>query len=193
MEALGHRQLPVVRQGRFLGLVSSGDLRALPDRELRLEDADLPLDRGFVYHNQHVYDALRFAARHRAAVVPVLDEENRYAGLVTAMDLIVCLADLHAANAEGGILQLEIDARDYLPTEIARLVEANDASIVSLGARAAESGRMEITVKVNRLDLTRIVSAFNRSHYKVAGFYHQSEFPDDMQARYEAFMKYLNT
>jgi CBS domain-containing protein len=195
MEELGYRQLPVVQKGRYLGLVSDSDLRRMPGRDQRLDAAALPFNRGFVYHNQHVYDALRFAARHRAAVVPVLDEENRYAGLVTALDLIACMAELHSAHAEGGILLLETDARDYLLTEIARLVEANDAAVLSLGARraAAESSRMEITLKVNRIDLTRIVAAFNRSNYKVTGFYHQSEFPGDLQARYDAFMKYLNT
>ncbi len=193
MEQFGLRYLPVIENGRFLGIISESSLLVLKDRSGAISTLDLPLDRACIYSHQHIYDALKFATGHRYPVVPVLDEEDQYAGLITIWDLLECIADVNAVNAEGGIIQLEIERRDYMLSEIAQLVEAHDASIISVSAvPAADHLKTEVTIKVNRVDLTRILAALTRYNYKITGHYHQSEFSEDLQERYDAFMKYLN-
>jgi hypothetical protein len=51
---------------------------------------------------------------------------------------------------------------------------------------------LELTLKLNVTDLTRIESAFFRYNFKVLAVYHHSEFSDDLQTRYHSLMNYLN-
>mgnify|MGYP000356383975 CR=1 FL=1 len=47
-------------------------------------------------------------------------------------------------------------------------------------------------LKINKKDLTSIVSAFGRYNYEIKATFHESIFDDDLQSRYEQFMNYLN-
>ncbi len=192
MDEFRMRYLPVVKDWSYLGIVSESDLLGLSDATQPLEHYSLPLDRAFVFDSQHVYEAVNFVCRYNYPVVPVLDANEKYAGLVSVMDLIESFAELNAVKAEGGIIHLRINSRDYMLSQISQLVEANDASIISLSVLPSYDGAtLDVTIKINRIDLTRILAAFNRYNYQVVEYYHQSEFSDDIQSRYDAFMNYL--
>lgn len=186
------RYLPVVSGREYLGIVSENDLLGLGDKSKPVGEFSLPLDRVFISDSQHVFDAIRFVTRFNYPVVPVLDNENLYAGLITVMDLIQCFSELNAVETPGGIIRLEVDSKNFLLSEIAQIVESHDASIVSLSAvQTPDGSKTNITLKVNRIDLTRILAALYRHNYDVKAYYHQSEFPEDLQNRYDAFMNYL--
>lgn len=192
MDEFRLRYLPVVNGTNFLGIISESDVLGLSDKEKKIESYSLPLDRVFIFDNQHVYDAVKFVSNYKYPVVPVLDSENKYAGIITVMDLIDCFADLNAVKTPGGIIHLEVNAHDYVLAEIAQLVEANDCSIISLtAAPSADGSKIEIIFKVNRVDLTRVLAALFRYNYNVKEYYHQSEFTEDLQNRYDSFMRYM--
>lgn len=192
MEEFRLRYLPVIRDQEFLGIISETDIMGLSDRNKALEYYALPLERVFVYDNQHVYDAVKFVSNYNFSVVPVLDNEQHYAGLISVMDIIDSFSELYAVKAPGGIIELEINQKDYSLSEIAQLVESNDGSIMSLHANpSADQTKIYVTIKVNILDLTRILAGFYRYNYNVTAYYQQNEFSADMQNRYESFMNYL--
>jgi Mg/Co/Ni transporter MgtE len=192
MDEFRLRYLPVIRNQDFLGIISESDIMGLSDRKKPLEHYALPLERVFVYDNQHVYDAVKFVSNYNFSVVPVLDNEQHYTGLISVIDIINSFSELYAVKAPGGIIELEINQKDYLLSEIAQLVEANDGSIMSLHSNASgEQTKINVTIKVNILDLSRILAAFYRYNYNVTAYYQQTEFSADMQNRYESFMNYL--
>ncbi|MFI5218445.1 MAG: CBS domain-containing protein [Bacteroidia bacterium] len=192
MEEFRLRYLPVIRNQDFLGIISESDVMGLGDRKKALEHFTLPFERVFVYDNQHVYDAVKFVSNYNFSVVPVLDSEQHYAGLISVMDIIDSFSELYAVKSPGGIIELEINQNDYSLSEIAQLVEANDGSIMSLHADpSADQTKINVTIKVNILDLSRILAAFYRYNYNVTAYYQQNEFSADLQNRYESFMNYL--
>lgn len=193
MDEFRLRYLPVVKDQEYIGLISESDIMGLSDRKLPLEHyTSLPLERVFIYDNQHVYDAVKFISNYNFPVVPVLDNEQQYSGLISVMDIIDSFSELYAVKAPGGIIQLEINQNDYVLSEIAQLAESNDASIMSLSANlSADQSKIDVTLKVNIVDLSRLLSAFYRYNYNVVAYYHQSEFTGDLQNRYDSFMNYL--
>ena len=54
-----------------------------------------------------------------------------------------------------------------------------------------ENETFDLTLKINQQELSRILSSFNRRGFIVKEFYHQSEFTDDIQSRYDSLMNYL--
>jgi CBS-domain-containing membrane protein len=192
MEEFRLQYLPVIHEKEFLGLVSETDILSMADRNKKLGEAALPLDRAFIYENQHLFDAIRFVTRFNYPVVPVLNSQNQYAGIITVNDLIDTFAVTNGVMIPGGIIHLQLKPREYLFSSLARLIESNDASIISLSSYpSADGSHLEVIIKVNRLDLTRILAALARNDYQVTGYFQQTESSGVINDRYDSLMSYL--
>jgi len=101
---------------------------------------------------------------------------------------------LTAVEKDGGIIVLEINQNDYSLTEIAQIIESNDAKILSLYVKSHyDSMKMNITIKVNVTDITAIIQTFNRYNYIVKASFMESDKQNDIfDSRYRSFMKYLS-
>jgi len=86
-----------------------------------------------------------------------------------------------------------LNLHDYSLSEISRIVESNDAKILSLYISShTDSTKLEVTIKINRTDLSAIIQTFNRYNYTIKASFHQSEYVDDLKDRFDSFMSFLN-
>lgn len=193
MEEFKVTHLPIVNKEDFLGLISEEDILGLNSPEEPIGNHPLSLIRPFVTEDQHVYEVIKIVTRLKLSLVPVLSVKDQYLGVITIPDLMESFATLTAVNNPGGIIILELNINDYSLSEIAQIVEGDDAKILSLYVSPhPDSTKMEVTLKINKTDLTRILASFYRYEYQVKASYHESEFKEDMQDRFDSFMNYLN-
>ncbi|MCD6597059.1 MAG: CBS domain-containing protein [Bacteroidales bacterium] len=194
MEIFRVSHLPIVNNKEFLGLISDTDIYDLNLADDPIGKHNLSLFSPYILENQHVYEAIELVSRLKLTVAPVLDVNKHYLGLITTSDLIKCFADLTAVNNPGGIIVLELNQNDYSLTQIAQIVESNDAKILSLYINSPkDSMRLEVTLKVNRTDLYGIIQTFERFNYEIkAQFMEDDEMDSLYSSRYESFMKYLS-
>jgi Mg/Co/Ni transporter MgtE len=148
----------------------------------------------FVTMSQHIYEVIELASELQLSVVPVLDEENTYQGVITLTDLLHYFANVSALKQPGGIIVLELNANDYSLSEIAQIVESNNARVLSVYITSpANSTKMEVTIKINHKDLTSIVQTFIRYNYIIkASFMDENDLNSLYENRYDLFMKYLS-
>ena len=185
--------LPIVNNSQFLGLISEVDIMDLNDADQPLGNHKLSLVRPYVFESQHIYDVIKLIAEQNLTIAPVLDQNEMYLGMISLQDLVANFAKMGAVNNPGGIIILELGLRDFSLTEIARIVGSNDALILSSYITShQDSTKLELTLKINKTDLTRILQTFERFNYTITASYHQNEFLDDMRDRYDSFMNYLN-
>lgn len=93
----------------------------------------------------------------------------------------------------GGIIVLQINLRDYNLVEIAGIAEANDAKIMGLYTYSSDdSMKLEVTLKMNSLDISAILLTFSRYNYLIKASFGQSDLDNLLRDRYEALMSYLN-
>ncbi len=185
--------LPIVDGTEYLGLVSETEIYDAQLADEPFTKCKLSLIRPYVLENQHVYEVIKMISNINLTVLPVLDEELQYAGLIPAASLTHIFATLAATREPGGILVLEMNNLDYTLAQIAQIVESNDCKILSCYVNhIPDSTRMEVTLKLNRQDLSPIIQTFNRYNYNVKASFHQKEFGDDMKNRWDSFMNYLN-
>lgn len=183
--------LPVVNGADFLGLVSDQDLIEITDHSQAI-GTSLPLYQS-VQDSQHVYDVIRMIHELQLTAVPVVDDKKKYLGLISMNSLVTYFAQLTAVDHPGGIVVLELGARDFQLSEIARIVEANDALILSSYIRSfSGSTKLELTMKISKTDLTHIIASFERFNYLVRASFHQASHRDDTMDRFDSFMHYLN-
>ncbi len=185
--------LPVINGKNFIGLIKQSDLleNSVPATLLQAEET--PLSRIFVYSNQHVYDVVKFASLHKCDIIPVLKDNQEYEGLITINDLVEYFAESKSVYMPGGIIIIELRFTDFSMTQIAQIIESDGAHILSTSVTATGDPQLiELTLKIDKVDISRILSAFYRYNYHVTASYFQSEFGDDVKNRYESLMNYLS-
>ncbi|MFC1731910.1 CBS domain-containing protein [candidate division KSB1 bacterium] len=193
MDELKVSHLPIVNNVDFLGLISEEDIYNLNDLAAPIGDHKLSIKRSFIDKYQHIYDAIKLISELNLSLIPVLDDKNKYIGVITLQKLIEHFAHTLSINNPGGIIVLEINTSDYLLSEIAQIVESNDAKILSFYVTSYEdSTKMELTIKINRMDINGLLQTFNRYNYTIVASFSEKDYLDDLMERYDSLMNYLN-
>ncbi len=186
-------ELPVVDGEQFLGLITEDDLIEVFDEELPVTTVPLSKTNSFVRDNQHIYDVIRLFYAQKLSVVPVLDMQNNYLGLINLNALNDYFATLTSAIEPGAIIVLEINNRNNSLVQMAQIVESDKAQILSSYVRSfPDSTRLEVTLKINKKDVSAIVASFNRYDYIISAVYNQVQVEDDSRNRYDLLMNYIN-
>jgi len=193
MEQFKVSHLPVVNNRELIGVVSESDLLDYNKPHETFESAKIPLLKPVIHFNQHVYDLLKLMTSLNLTIMPVLDENEHFKGSISLKGFVQNLANLIAVQNPGGVIVLELNVNDYSVTQIGNIVEGNDAKILSLHvASVPESTRIEVTIKVNKEDLSRIIQTFNRYNYTIKATFQQGGYHDDLKNRLDEFMHFLN-
>lgn len=194
MEDLRVSHLPIVNNKSFLGLLSDTDIYDLNKPDEPLGNHKLSLIRPYILHNQHFYDVIRLISEQKVTLVPVLDDNNDYLGCITLAALIDKLANTASINQPGGVIVIQVNSIDYSLSEIARIVESNDAKILSSYITSFnDNTKFEVTIKVNKIDVSSIIQTFNRFDYIItASFSEENNLDDLINDRYNSLMSYLN-
>ena len=194
MEELRVNQLPVIKDGKYMGLISEEII--LEGNELDLEVAAYRLigENCYVKESQHLFDVLKIATDHGVDVVAVINEDGGFEGVVTVQDTMRAFAQTAAVQSPGGILVLSMKQLDYSLSEIARLIESNDAQILSssIAPDLQDDSKIRVTVKLNVLDLSRIIATLERFGYTIIGNFQESALLSNDKERIDILLKYLD-
>ncbi|MGI8601190.1 MAG: CBS domain-containing protein, partial [Chitinophagaceae bacterium] len=95
-------------------------------------------------------------------------------------------------NEPGGLIVLEMEGKDYSFAEISRIVESNDAQITQLNTYTdTESGVMQVTIKVTKLEISDIISTFQRYEYNVKYYFGEELYTNELKDNFDNLMHYL--
>jgi acetoin utilization protein AcuB len=191
MDELRVNDLPVVENGLFLGLANESDFLNAEVYQGEIQ-AELDLLNVSVSPDSHVLDVLKVISENDITVVPVVDEGNNYLGSITSADLLDHLAEMLGVMREGGIIVLQVFERDHSIQQIARIIEENNAKILSLSVVPASEGNLEMHIKIDLPDLNPILQSLERFNYNVLSKFQASQFDDELKDRYNELMRYLN-
>ena len=195
MEIFRISHLPIVNNQEFLGLISDSDIYDFNDSDQPVGNHHLSLIKPFVRDNQHLFEIITIASMMKLTVIPVLDDKNHYLGVVLTSDLIDSMAKMSSLKEPGGIIVLTLTHNDYSLSQIAQIVESNDAKVLNLYITSSpDSSQMEITLKLNTSNLLPVLRTFERFSYDVAAWYSDSDEMDSFYGdRFGSFMKFLDT
>jgi acetoin utilization protein AcuB len=185
--------LPVLKNGNFVGVISESDILDKMDLDETLDKLFDHLPRPFVFDNVHLYEALAIISELKLSVLPILDKTEKYLGCTSIHHLITLIANTGCIKERGGIIILEMNQIDYSMSQIAQIVESNNAKILSSYVMSSpDSSKIEVTLKINQIELNRIIRTFERYDYIIKASFQKSSNDDDMQFKFDALMNYLN-
>lgn len=194
MEEFRCNYMPVVDEGKLLGFISEEIILETNDIEKYVKDFNLAGLNCYVHLDTHFYDILKIAADNKLQMVAVLNDSQIYCGVITVQDTLTSFAQTAAVQLPGGILVLSMTHVDYSLAEISRLVEENHAKILSSIVKEdpLDPGKLRLTLKINQIDLSRIVATLERFGYKVIGRYHETKNVGDEKERIDMLLRYLD-
>ena len=187
------KHLPVVEGEKLIGILSEEDIFNHKLYE-PIGQYNFSLLRRFAVQNtDHVFEVMRIMGDNRLTVIPVVDQQGNYQGLIAQNDLLRYFANSASFTEPGGVLVLEMARRDYSMGTIARIVEEEDAKILSSFITSGSNQEtLELTVKVNRQELSRIIASLERYDFVVKQSFTELDYADTLQERYDSLMNYLN-
>jgi predicted transcriptional regulator len=184
--------LAVADGEKFAGIASEEFLMQAPDdtREIREHKEGFPFL--FVNEKEHFLKALQIAVDNRLSMVPVVGENNELMGMVSYRELLKKASEFINVKEPGGLIVLELDRNNYSFSELSRLVETNDAQITQLNTLTdLETGLMQVTIKINKAEVSDIVATFQRYEYNVKYYFGEELYENELRSNYDNLMNYL--
>lgn len=194
MEIFRVSHLPIVNNQDFLGLISDTDIYDTNQPEEPIGNHPLTLLKPYVTTEQHLFEVVGLASRLKLTLVPVLDSNNHYKGVITTNDLIRHIAGISSLDQTGGIIVLELIERDYSLSQIAQIIEGNNVKVLSMYITSPpDSTRLEVTLKLNTTDLSSVIKTFERYNYDLKTWITSDDSMDRFYSeRFDLLIKYLN-
>jgi acetoin utilization protein AcuB len=182
--------LPVVDENKFLGILTEEQLSNADDNDI-LKDLRIPDSSIFVQANDHFLKAIQLAVINKINFVPVVEDEQ-IIGIVTYNDLLRNASDFLSLHEPGGLIVLELEGKDYSFSEISKIVESNDAQITQLNTYTdTETGIMQVTIKVTKIEISDIISTFQRYEYNVKYYFGEELYTNELKDNFDNLMHYL--
>jgi len=185
--------LPVLEGRSYYGLLSEANVMDLSDPESSIGEAMDEMERPFVFDSQHIFDVIKLMGEEHLSVVPVIDDKGIFLGAISIFEVIKQIGNVSGITDPGSVVILEMPKRNYSLHEIAKIVEENEARILSsFSHSAADLDNMEVTLKIDRAEISGILQSFERWEIRVKASFQGSQYQEDLQDRYEELMKYIN-
>ena len=186
------RHLPLLKGNTYQCLVSEKDLLGLADLSLPLGEPLLVSPA--VRPADFIFEAMSLTTRYGLSLLPVVSEEGEYQGAVLPERLLAEVSKWCAADGGGSVIVLEIWPQDYALSEIARLVESNNAHLLSLlSYHDITTGRTRIVLKIDLEDASPVIRSFERFDYTVVYHFMRSGVIDnELRQRMDELLFYMN-
>ena len=193
MNACYSPALPLVNAEGKLHAIVTEEFLLSKNVELHLAAMQIPEVFPALNQRNHFVDAIRILGQTKLPVVPVVDDSLMYQGAVSATSIMEFLYNSGSIDDRGTTIMVEMNPRDYTMTEISRLIESEQAKILSSFVYSDQrSELLQLSLKLNVMDASHIVATLERFGYKVFDFSLSTEQQiDQLKDRIDSFLAYL--
>jgi len=187
------KELVVLNGDDYIGLVNETILLDAEDEEALLSSIKINTAPIQLKFNQHPYDALVMITVYNSTIIPILDQDNKYIGVSTQLDILKAISSIQSQNESGAIIVLAIGLHDFSLSQIAHLVESDNCRILNCATKInLESDNIEVTLKVDKSNINALLNSFLRHNYLVLETHNTIAAFDDTADRYQQLMNYIN-
>ena len=186
--------LAVVEKEIYLNIISDKEILDWNSQEEKIKDHLPNLASPYVLYNQHLLDIVEIVEKNNLSVIPVLNKETKYQGVITNKKLLYTIAKSSGVQSKGSIFVIEINDYDYSLSELSSIIESNDTKILSLYITSIPNSRkIEVTIKVNQINIRPIIKDLERYSYNIINLYKENQEDNDLiMERYLSLMKFIN-
>ncbi len=194
MDLLSTTSFPVAdADNRVIGMIELNTLVDAGDENNDLHQ--LTLDKPiYINQSQHVFEAARLMLSHELYILPVVDEEMNFLGMVRKKEVLKALGEMFNLSAFGSVITVGVEQVDFSLTDLVRIAEEEGAKILGVGVQqpGSNSDMYYISFKLNIEESSTISSAFRRYGYLVTSEANSQELKADYEERANELLRYLD-
>ncbi len=193
MDEFKLNHIPVVNETEYVGLLSDDMVYDYNQLKDPISNINFLGKQQSVLENAHFFQVMLLISSYKLSVVPVCDEQRNYKGSISTKKLINVFSKQSGFNSSGAVITLLVNDFDYQLSQIAQIIESNDAKILSLYSENLESNnQLKLTIKISDGKLGAVLQTFSRYDYTVQDVFSDDEINNQSKQRYDHLMKYLN-
>ena len=166
------RHLPVVKNDRMVGWITSRDLREvlLASMLEKITVADVMLSSPItVTPETQVEEAARLIYEHKIGGVPVL-EGDRLVGVITMLDLISAFLSMLGLLRTSSRLDLLLEDRPEVLEEATNLINEAGGRVINVALGPNREGKRFYYFRITKCDLNPIIDVLKQHGYQVVDF-----------------------
>jgi CBS domain containing-hemolysin-like protein len=182
---------PVLEEGVYIGCIALDDVETF-DPDKKITDYRYTLEHFFARNTMIWLDVLEVFAKNHTNVVPVLDENNVYAGYYELEDIIKFFHETPFLKEPGGIIVVQKAVLDYSMSQITQIVESNNGKLLGLFISEATVDTVQITMKISLGAMNEIIQTFRRYNYEIISEHQEDNYINNLKERSDYLDKYLN-
>lgn len=145
---------------------------------------------------QHIQELAGLAVDESLQIIPILDEENLYAGSVVVSEMLRQFSKQMNNQETGAIVVIKVSQINYSLAEISRLIESNNIKIINSYFSSNHLGFEEdstLTLKLNKTDVSAAIATLERFGYSIEGVYGHTPIESIDRHRLNHLLRYLET
>ncbi|TVZ07687.1 CBS domain protein [Cellulophaga sp. RHA_52] len=181
----------VVDDNRLIGMIAENDFKSF-EKGKKIEDYKYQLENFTVNSDTSWLDVLEVFSKNDANILPVLDKNEAFVGYYDLTDIVALFIGTPFFTEPGGILVVAKGMSDYSFSEVAQIVESNNAKLYGAFITEIENDVVQITLKITSANLNEITQSFRRYNYSILFGNDDDLFLQDLKERSNYLDKYLN-
>ncbi|HKJ32830.1 MAG TPA: CBS domain-containing protein [Balneolales bacterium] len=195
MKNYGLENVPVIDQvtSKYLGLVSKKMMlehTREEDTDILTETTQYPVK---AYQEQHLFEAAGIIIRNDLEVLPIVDFENNYLGVLLQKEVYRTIMNMLNLTEIGSVLGIEVEQKDFVLSDIIRIIETEGAKVLGIAIETPTDtiGRVKISIKLNMTEVAGVTSSLRRHGFVITTESRDSLQRREYKERADEFMRYL--
>lgn len=165
------RHLPVVEDGRLVGLVTEGDLRqvflASLIEELRIHDVMIN-DPVTVSPDTEIEDAAKIIFYNKIGGLPVVDDQDRLLGIITVADILAAFIELMGVLKSSSRIDVVLGDDPEAFERVSGLIRSRGGEIMSVGISGHRLKRKRVYYfRLKKCNVRHIARTLEKAGYEV--------------------------
>lgn len=181
----------ITNEGKYLGVLAEKDLSTFETGK-KIDDYRYNLEVFAASEEATWMDVLEIFTRKEANLLPVLNQGGEVLGYYELNNIITMIIDIPFFAEPGSLLVVAKGIADYSFSEIAQIVESNNAKLFGAFVTATRNDIVQITLKLSSGSLNEVIQTFRRYNYNILYGNKDDQFLEDLKQRSDYLDKYLN-
>lgn len=184
--------IPVVEDNILMGCFLESDIRTIEPKEDTIRDHRDSLTFFYAKEEDTVLDLIPIFSDNDTNILPVVNEHKEYLGYYELNDVLDIFNSSPFLYQHGIVITVEKLKKDLSMSEIAQIVESNNAKLLGVYISSEKSDTLEATLKVSSEDINTVIQTFRRYNYAIISEHKDDSYLKDLKNRSDYLQKYLD-
>ena len=184
--------LPIIEDNKLIGCLPESDIQTIENKSKPLSEYRYLLDNFYSDEKATLLDLITLFADNDCNLIPVLNNNKEYVGYYELGDILDAFADSPFLHNESDTLIINKNKDDYSMSEIAQIIETNNATLLGMYISSENQHQIQVTLKIISEEINEIIQTFRRYNYNVITQHEDDIYLEELKDRATYLRKYLD-